>query len=74
VVCLFQFATVGNFVSKSLRNVLKQLHFIDDKIAFFDIPALEIDTDVDSLFVMRGVRFSLSTLSLLFMVWRWGLS
>jgi hypothetical protein len=63
VVCLFQFATVGNFVRKNLRDVLKQLHFIDDKIAFFDIPALEIDTGVDGLFVMRGVTFSLSTLS-----------
>jgi hypothetical protein len=42
---------------------LKQLHFIDDKIAFFDIPALEIDTDVDGLMVLRGITFSLSTLS-----------
>jgi len=39
------------------------LHLIDDKIAFSDIPALEIDTDVDGLFVMRGIAFSLSTLS-----------
>jgi hypothetical protein len=42
---------------------LKQLHFIDDKIAFFDIPALEIDTEVDGLMVLRGITFSLSTLS-----------
>jgi hypothetical protein len=27
----------------------KQLHFVDDKIALFDIPALEIDVDVDGL-------------------------
>jgi hypothetical protein len=44
--------------------VLKELHFIDDKIAFFNIPALEIDTEVDSLMVLCGITFSLSTLSL----------
>lgn len=43
--------------------VLQELQFIDDKVAFFNIPALEIDTDVDGLMVLRGVTFSLSTLS-----------
>ncbi|KFY21906.1 hypothetical protein V493_06997 [Pseudogymnoascus sp. VKM F-4281 (FW-2241)] len=61
--CLFQYEIVGNFVRKKLRFLLKQLHFIDDKIAFFHIPALEIDTDVDGLMVLRGITFSLSTLS-----------
>lgn len=42
---------------------MKQLHFIDDKIAFFNIPALEIDTEVDGLMVLRGITFSLSSLS-----------
>jgi len=54
---------VGNLTRKGLRALLKQLHFIDDKIAFFNIPALEIDTDVDGLMVLRGVTFSLSNLS-----------
>ena len=70
MVCLFQFAAIGNFVRKNLRNVLKQLHFIDDEIAFFDIPALEIDTDVDVLFVVRGVTSRCRCGVLLFMVWR----
>jgi hypothetical protein len=61
--CLFQFHFVSNFARRILRNVLKQLHFIDDKIAFFDIPALEIDTEVDGLMVLRGITFSLSSLS-----------
>ena len=43
--------------------MLKELHFINDKIAFFDIPALEIDTEVDGLMVLQGITFSLSTLS-----------
>jgi len=50
-------------VRRKLRALLKELHFIDDKIAFFNIPALEIDTDVDGLMVLRGITFSLSTLS-----------
>lgn len=63
-VCLFQFGVVGAFVRRQLRSALRELHFIDDKIAFFNIPALEIDTEVDGLMVLRGVTFSLSTLSL----------
>ncbi|KAE9370213.1 hypothetical protein N431DRAFT_484484 [Stipitochalara longipes BDJ] len=63
LVCLFQFEIVGDFARKNLRRLLKQLHFIDDKIAFFDIPALEIDTEVDGLMVLRGITFSLTSLS-----------
>lgn len=63
ITCLFQFEIVSNFVRRNLRSLIKQLHFIDDKVGFFDIPALEIDTDVDGLMVLRGVTFSLSTLS-----------
>ncbi|KFZ23861.1 hypothetical protein V502_01661 [Pseudogymnoascus sp. VKM F-4520 (FW-2644)] len=61
--CLFQYEIVGDFVRRKSRFLLKELHFIDDKIAFFDIPALEIDTEVDGLMVLRGITFSLSTLS-----------
>ncbi|CAN8105244.1 unnamed protein product [Discula destructiva] len=63
LVSLFQFDRAGNMARRTLRRLLKQLHFIDDKIAFFNIPALEIDTDVDGLMVLRGITFSLSTLS-----------
>lgn len=62
-VCLFQFETASNMARRMLRRLLRELHFIDDKIAFFNIPALEIDTDVDGLMVLRGITFSLSTLS-----------
>jgi len=61
--CLFQFEWAARLARKSLRAVIGSLHFIDDKIAFFNIPALEIDTDVDGLMVLRGITFSLSTLS-----------
>jgi hypothetical protein len=61
--CLFQFQIVGDFARNIMRVLVQQLHFIDDKIALFDIPALEIDTEVDGLMVLRGITFSLSTLS-----------
>ena len=40
---------MANFIRARLRGLPKQLHFVDDKIALFDIPALEIDVDVDGL-------------------------
>ncbi|KAG6000679.1 hypothetical protein E4U54_001337 [Claviceps lovelessii] len=63
VTCLFQFEAVSAFARRVLRVFIRQLHFIGDKIALFDIPALEIDTEVDGLLVLRGITFSLSTLS-----------
>lgn len=62
--CLFQFQEVADFVRHRLRSLLKDLQFVNDKIAFFDIPALEIDTDVDGLFVVRGITFELSSLTI----------
>lgn len=62
--CLFQFTLVANFVRKSMRRTLRQLHFTKDKIALFNLPALEIDTDVDGLLVVRGVTISLSSLTI----------
>ena len=61
--CLFQFEIVSDLVRRILRVLIKKSHFIEDKIAFFDIPALEIDTEVDGLMVLRGITFSLSTMS-----------
>jgi len=63
--CLFQFDVVSRFVRKKLRAVLRGLEFINDKIAFFDLPALEIDVDVEGLMCIRGITFSLSSLTLI---------
>jgi hypothetical protein len=46
------------------KTFLRDLHFINDQVAFFDLPALEIDTEVKGLFVVRGVTLSLSTMTL----------
>lgn len=62
--CLFQFSLVADSARKALRRVLKELHFTRDKIAFFNLPALEIDTTVDGLFVVRGITIELSSLTI----------
>jgi hypothetical protein len=65
VACLFQFNAPASLARRTLRKTfLRDLHFINDQIAFFDLPALEIDTEVKGLFVIRGVTLSLSTLTL----------
>ncbi|KAH7069441.1 hypothetical protein FB567DRAFT_540132 [Paraphoma chrysanthemicola] len=65
VVSLFQFDAPGALARRLLRRTfLRDLHFINDQIAFFDLPALEIDTEVKGLFVVRGVTLSLSTMTL----------
>ncbi|ETN38194.1 uncharacterized protein HMPREF1541_06225 [Cyphellophora europaea CBS 101466] len=61
--CLFQFTIVANAARKGLRRLLKQLHFTRDKIAIFNLPALEINTDVEGLLVVRGLTIELSSLT-----------
>lgn len=63
VVCLCQFDFCARHVRKRLRSLLRHSHFLSDKIAFFDLPAMEIDTDVDGLLVIRGITFHLSSLT-----------
>jgi len=65
IASLFQFNAPGGLARRILRRTfLRDLHFINDQIAFFDLPALEIDTEVKGLFVVRGVTLSLSTMTL----------
>lgn len=63
--CIFQFDVVADFVRRRLRAVLRGIQFTNDKVAFFDLPALEIDTDVDGLLVIRGLTVSLSSLTVI---------
>ena len=63
--CLFQFDSVADLVRKNLRLLLKQLQVVNDKVALFDIPALEIDTEVDGLMVVRGLTICLSSLTII---------
>ncbi|PWN32725.1 uncharacterized protein FA14DRAFT_162033 [Meira miltonrushii] len=61
---LFQWHFVAEWTRIGLRKVLHFVHFASDTIALFDLPALEIDVDVAGLMVIRGVKLSLSTLTL----------
>lgn len=62
--CLFQFDYAAELARTGLRKLLADLHFFNDKVAFFDLPALEFDTRSKGLMVVRGVTLSLSTLTL----------
>lgn len=68
IVCLFQFPIAGKLLRRQLRKILLLktfgLQFIDDRIGIFDVPGLEIDTNVDGLMVIRGMTFRMSDLSL----------
>ncbi|KAK6082303.1 hypothetical protein SCUP515_02595 [Seiridium cupressi] len=62
---LAQFPAVGHVFRRFLRKTLgKDPHFIKDQLALFNLPALEIDTEVNGLFVIRGVTISLSSLTI----------
>jgi hypothetical protein len=62
--CLAQFSAAADMARRGLRTLLRDLHFTRDKIAFFNLPALEIDVDVHGLLVLRGVSISLSSLTI----------
>lgn len=64
VISLYQFPVVSGFVRRHLRKALLRLQFTADMIALFDLPALEIDQDVDGLLVIRGITVSLSSLTI----------
>ncbi|QSZ30727.1 hypothetical protein DSL72_000285 [Monilinia vaccinii-corymbosi] len=58
----------GRFLRGRLRRVLLLksfgLQFVEDRVGVFDLPGLEIDTEVDGLMVIRGVTVRLSEMSL----------
>ncbi|PPJ58795.1 hypothetical protein CBER1_08232 [Cercospora berteroae] len=63
--CLNQFPWAANMARAGLRKALGgQSHFVKDKLAMFNLPALEIDTDVDGLFVIRGITVSFSNFTI----------
>lgn len=61
--CILQFTFAARIVRHNLRNILRECHVVQDSISLFDLPALEIDKDTIGLFVVRGLTFSLSTLT-----------
>lgn len=66
VTLIVQYAAVSSFTRGRLRSWLKLAHFYRDKIAFFHLPSLVIDTDLDGLVTIRGLTFSILDLSIQF--------
>lgn len=61
---LYQFESAARLARRGLRTLLVELQFARDQIAMFNIPALEIDTEVSGLLVIRGLTISLSSLTI----------
>ena len=40
------------------------MHFYRDKVAFFNLPSLVIDTKLDGLLTIRGLTFSILDLTI----------
>ncbi|KAI1270255.1 hypothetical protein F5Y18DRAFT_8320 [Xylariaceae sp. FL1019] len=62
---LAQFPVAGHLCRQVLRKTLGQDYFVRGTLALFNLPALEIDTEVDGLFVIRGVTISFSSLTII---------
>lgn len=60
---LVQFEWVARVARRQARRLIHYAYFVQDTVGLFDLPALEIDTDSLGLLVMRGMTFSLSTLT-----------
>ncbi|KAG8623667.1 hypothetical protein KVT40_008643 [Elsinoe batatas] len=63
LVCVCQFESAARLVRRRLRWLLNGLQFTNDMVALFDLPALEIDVDVEGLMCIRGLTISLSSLT-----------
>lgn len=62
--CISEFLIVSRAARSTIRRILPGVHFLGDKIAYFNLPALEIDAEAYGLLVARGITFSLSTLEI----------
>jgi hypothetical protein len=61
-----QYAAISSFTRGRLRRLLRQVHFYQDKVAFFNFPVLIIDSEMSGFVAVHGVTVSLSTLSVEF--------
>jgi len=61
-----QYALISSFTRGNLRWLLHQMHFYQDKVAFFSFPVLIIDADITGFVAVEGVTASLLTLSIEF--------
>ena len=60
--CLSVFPSAASLGRGVSRKLLRKLSFTDHGIAYFHPPALHIDTEVDGIFVVRGITVNLAKL------------
>jgi hypothetical protein len=61
-----QYVLISSFTRAKLRWLLHQMHFYQDKVAFFAFPVLIIDADLSGFVAVQGVTASLLNLSVEF--------
>ena len=61
-----QYVLISSFTRGKLRWLLHQMHFYQDKVAFFAFPVLIIDADISGFVAVQGVTVSLLNLSVEF--------
>jgi len=63
VVSIAQSDRAQRYMRHNLRYLSRDLHWFQDRVACFRLPALEIDVDVSGLMVVRGITLCLSSFS-----------
>jgi hypothetical protein len=64
VTILLVSSITSRMTRKIFRQLLRQGHFVKDGIAFFDMPALHLDSNSEGLIVVRGWTVSLTTFTI----------
>ncbi|KAK6541900.1 hypothetical protein TWF694_007677 [Orbilia ellipsospora] len=64
ILAISNFTILQGFVRRFMRRLGRDMHYFQDKIACFDLPALDIDVHVNGMMVIEGATFTLSTLTI----------
>ncbi|EPS44801.1 hypothetical protein H072_1203 [Dactylellina haptotyla CBS 200.50] len=64
ILAIANYTVLQGIVRKSMREMGRDMHYFQDKIACFDLPALDIDVRANGMMVIEGATFTLSTLTL----------
>ncbi|KAF3931390.1 hypothetical protein ABW19_dt0200815 [Dactylella cylindrospora] len=64
ILAVANFTFLQGVARRLVRSMERDMHFFQDKIACFDLPALDIDVHVTGMMVIEGATFTLSTLTI----------
>lgn len=63
-ICIILFPVASSVCRRTLRALFPGVYFFHDKIALCNLPALQIDTEVNGLFVIRSLTLSMLDLTI----------